>query len=262
MKVTANGIAFNCQIDGPEGAPWLTFSNSIATNLHMWDGQAAALRRAFRILRYDKRGHGGTEIVQGPYDFTMLVEDVVGLWNALDIDKSHFVGLSMGGMTALGLGIHHADRVSSLVVSNAVGEASDAFRASWEERIALVEKNGVEPVVPMMVERFFSDAFRAAGSPAVDALAAVVASTSATGLIGCGRALQGLDFEARMSEITTPTLFIAGAQDIPTPAETMRRIAKLVPGARYVELSPAGHIANIEQPEAYNAALKDFLGVA
>jgi pimeloyl-ACP methyl ester carboxylesterase len=111
-----------------------------------------------------------------------------------------------------------------------------------------------------MIERFFSDAFRAAGSPALDALRAMVASTSATGFMGCGRALQGLDYESRMSEITTPTLFIAGADDIGTPADNMSRISAMVEGADFVELSPAGHISCMEQPEAFNAALKKHLG--
>ncbi len=107
MKVTSNGISFNCEIDGPEGAPWITFSNSLCTNVTMWDDQVAALKDDFRLLRYDKRGHGGTDAPEGPYSFDMLVDDVVGLWDALDIEKSHFVGLSMGGMTALGLALDH-----------------------------------------------------------------------------------------------------------------------------------------------------------
>lgn len=262
MKVNANGIAFNCEIEGPEGAPWLTFSNSLATDLHMWDGQAEALKSDFRILRYDKRGHGGTEVVDGAYSFDMLMDDVVGLWDALDIEKSHFVGLSIGGMTALGLGIHHADRLSSMVVSNAIASAPEPFRAAWDDRIAFVSENGMAPMAPVTVERWCSEAFLAAGSPALDTLRAMVASTSPTGFMGCARALQGLDFEARMSEITTPTLFIAGKEDMATPAETMVRIAKLVPGADYIELSPAGHVSNIEQPEAFNAALKKHFGIA
>ena len=128
MKVTANGVALNCEIEGREGAPWLTFSNSLATNLHMWDDQAAALAEDFRILRYDKRGHGRSDVPAGAYDFPMLVGDVIGLWDVLGIEKSHFVGLSIGGMTAMGLALDHADRLDSIVISQRHRRGAGALR--------------------------------------------------------------------------------------------------------------------------------------
>ena len=259
MKVTANGVTLNCEIEGREGAPWLTFSNSLATNLHMWDAQAAALADDFRILRYDKRGHGRSDVPDGPYDFSMLVGDVIGLWDALGIGRSHFVGLSIGGMTAMGLGIHHADRLRSIVISNAIAEAPAPFVAAWDERIAIVEEKGMQALAAPTVERWSSDAFFNSGTPILDDLRAMVAATPAGGFVGCARALQGLDFEKSLDAIRTPTLFIAGKEDGATPASTMSRIAQLVEGAQYVELSPAGHLSNIEQPDGYTAALKDFL---
>ena len=259
MKVTANGVALNCEIEGKEGAPWLTFSNSLATNLHMWDAQAAALADDFRILRYDKRGHGESDVPEGPYDFSMLVGDVIGLWDALGIGKSHFVGLSIGGMTAMGLGARHADRLNSIVISNAIAEAPAQFVAAWDERIAIVEAEGMGALAAPTVERWSSDEFLDSGSPVLDDLRAMVAATPAGGFIGCARALQGLDFEKSLGEIRVPTLFIAGKEDGATPASTMSRIARMVEGAQYVELSPAGHLSNIEQPEGYIAALRDFL---
>ena len=259
MKVTANGVALNCEIEGKEGAPWLTFSNSLATNLHMWDAQAAALADDFRILRYDKRGHGESDVPEGPYDFSMLVGDVIGLWDALGIGQSHFVGLSIGGMTAMGLGLRHADRLSSMVISNAIAEAPAPFVAAWDDRIAIVEEKGMQALAAPTVERWSSDEFFNSGTPVLDDLRAMVSATPAGGFIGCARALQGLDFEKSLGEIRVPTLFIAGKEDGATPASTMSRIARMVEGARYVELSPAGHLSNIEQPEGYTAALRDFL---
>lgn len=259
MKVTANGVTLNCEIEGREGAPWLTFSNSLATDLHMWDAQAAALADDFRILRYDKRGHGRSDVPDGPYDFSMLVGDVIGLWDALGIGQSHFVGLSIGGMTAMGLGIHHADRLRSIVISNAIAEAPAPFVAAWDERIAIVEEQGMQALAAPTVERWSSDAFFNSGTPVLDDLRAMVAATPAKGFMGCARALQGLDFEKSLGEIRTRALFIAGKEDGATPASTMSRIARLVEGAQYVELSPAGHLSNIEQPEGYTAALRDFL---
>ena len=116
MQIKANGISFNCRIDGPEGAPWLIFSNSLATNLAMWDAQARELGRTFRVLRYDQRGHGGSEAPAGRYTFGVLIADAVGLMDALGIARAHFAGLSMGGATALGLAQTHPDRLDRVIV--------------------------------------------------------------------------------------------------------------------------------------------------
>ncbi len=163
MKAEANGIAIDYVIDGPEGAPWITFSNSLATDVSMWDDQVAALDGEFRMLRYDKRGHGATEAVEGPYSFDMLVEDVVGLWDALDIEKSHFVGLSMGGMSALGLALKYPERLDGVVISNARGDAPPAFRDAWDQRIEFVEQNGMAALATPTVERWCSESVHQSG---------------------------------------------------------------------------------------------------
>ncbi len=260
MQVNANGVSFNCEIDGREGAPWVTFSNSLATNVSMWDDQVAALKDDYRMLRYDKRGHGGTEAVEGPYNWDMLVADVVAIWDALDIAKSHFVGLSMGGMTAFGLAQDYADRVDRVVASNTRADAPPEFRDAWDGRIETVEQNGMASLASPTVERWCSDEFLASGSPALDKMRAMVSGTSSTGFIGCAHALKGLNFQDRLDEIDTPMLFIGGKEDVATPSDNMRLIHEAVGGSQFVELSPAGHLANMEQPDAYTAALKDFLG--
>lgn len=260
MKVTANGVSFNCEINGAEGAPWITFSNSLATNVSMWDDQIAALEGEFRMLRYDKRGHGATEVVEGPYSFDMLVADVVGLWDELDIEKSHFVGLSMGGMTALGLALNHAERLDGVVISNARADAPSEFRDAWDERIEFVSLNGMAALAEPTVKRWCSSGFHASGSAKLDAMRAMVSSTSATGFIGCARALQGLDYHRRIGEINARALFIAGADDNATPADNMRLMHAELSGSKFVELAPAGHLSNMEQPEAYTETLRNFLG--
>ena len=261
MRVTANSVSFNCEIDGPEGAPWITFSNSLCTNVSMWDDQVAALADDYRMLRYDKRGHGATEAVEGPYSFDMLVADVVGLWDALDIAKSHFVGLSMGGMTALGLALDHADRLDGVVISNARGDAPPAFRDAWDQRVEFVERNGMAALAAPTVERWCSEGFHGSGSPKLDKMRAMVSATSATGFIGCARALQGLDYHRRIGEIDgVRALFIASTEDIATPADNMRLMHEALGGSEFVELAAAGHLSNMEQPEAYTATLRRFLG--
>lgn len=259
MKITVDGVGINCEIEGRDGAPWVTFSNSLATDLTMWDDQAAALADDYRVLRYDKRGHGGSDPVEGPYDWDMLVGDVVGLWDALDIETSHFVGLSMGGMTAFGLALDHPGRLRGVVASNTRADAPPAFRDAWDERIAAVEAGGMAALAGPTVERWSSDSFFASGSPVLERLREMVRTTSVAGFTGCARALQGLDYEPRLGEIDSPMLFIAGKDDGATPSDNMRRLHGMVPGSQFLELSPAGHLSNIEQPEAYNVALRDFL---
>jgi len=259
MKVTANGVSFNCEIDGPEGAPWITFSNSLCTNVTMWDDQVAALKDDYRMLRYDKRGHGGTEAVEGPYDWDMLVADVVAIWDALDIAKSHFVGLSMGGMTAFGLAQDYADRLDRVVASNTRADAPPEFRDAWDGRIETVEQNGMGPLANPTVERWCSDEFLASGSPKLDKMRAMVAGTSPTGFIGCARALQGLDYHRRIGEIDARAPFIAGAEDVATPADNMRLMHEALSGSGFVEIASAGHLSNMEQPAAYTETLRKFL---
>ena len=258
MKVDVNGVSLNCEVEGPEGAPWITFSNSLATNLTMWDNQAAAFKDEYRILRYDKRGHGGSDAPEGPYSFDDLVGDVIGLWDALGVETSHFVGLSIGGMTAIGLGLEHPRRLGKVVVSNSRADSPDAFRDAWDERIAVVERDGMEALAEPTVERWCSKAFYASGSPDLAKLRDMVATTSATGFIGCARALQNLNYHHRLGELDLPVLFISGEEDTGTPADNMETMTAAVPGSRHVRL-PAGHISAMEQPEAHTAALREFL---
>ena len=133
MLADIRGVTINYEVSGNENGPWLTFSNSLATNLRMWDEQEAALAGDFRILRYDKRGHGKSAPVEGPYSFDDLIDDIVGLWDRLGIRQSYVVGLSIGGMTAQGLTLRHADRVAATVMANTTAFCSDDFRAAFDQ---------------------------------------------------------------------------------------------------------------------------------
>ena len=155
-----------------------------------------------------KRGHGDTEAVEGPYNWNMLVGDVVALWDELNIEKSHFVGLSMGGMTAFGLAQDHADRLIGTVATNTRADAPQEFVEGWTGRIATAQDIGMEAMAAPTVERWCSDAFLSSGSPDLEKLKAMVASTSVTGYVGCGHALKELDFGRRLGEIDTPMLGI------------------------------------------------------
>ena len=144
MKIKANGITINYQIDGPDNAPCLVFSNSLATSLAMWDEQAAALKDLYRVLRYDQRGHGSTDAPAGRYAYDTLLADALGLLDALSIKKAHFAGLSMGGATALGLAERHPDRFDRIIVCDSPCQSTPQSSQQWEERIAVAQKQGIE----------------------------------------------------------------------------------------------------------------------
>jgi 3-oxoadipate enol-lactonase len=262
MQVKANGIAINYQVDRLEGAPhdapWLVFSNSLATNFHMWDDQARELGRSFRVLRYDQRGHGGTDAPTGRYTFEVLIADALALMDALGIKKAHFGGLSMGGATALGFAQKHPDRLDHVIVCDTPCQSTPTNTQQWEERIVIAQKDGMEPLVEPTVGRWFPPEVLQAKAPQVDKVRAMVRSTPVNGFIGCAAALADHNFAAAVATVTRPVLFIAGEKDGVTPA-AMRKLNAALPGSHYVEMPGAGHISNMDQPQAFTRAVQDFL---
>ena len=260
--VTANGISFNYRIDGPEGAPWITFGNSLATNLSMWDEQAALLSSDWRVLRYDQRGHGGTEATEPPYSFEMLAADVVALWDALGVKRSAFCGLSMGGTTGVGLAIDHSDRLSAFVGCDLRYESASEFRKAWDDRIAMARATGMDGMAMPTATRWFTAAFvnDPANRPVIDKICAMVRTTSLDGFIGCANALQNIAYADRLGRINVPTLFICGEHDPAANPAYMGPMAEAVAGARLHVVPNAGHISNMENPPSFNEGLTEFLG--
>jgi 3-oxoadipate enol-lactonase len=257
MKIKANGISINYQVDGPEGAPWIVFSNSLATSTAMWDEQAAALKSSFRVLRYDQRGHGGTEVPAGRYAFDTLLEDALGLLDALGIAKTHFAGLSMGGATALGLAERHPDRLDRVIVCDSPCQSTPQSSQQWEERIAVAQKQGIDALVEPTVGRWFPPETLAKNPPHLDKVRAMFRATPVNGFIGCAAALAAHDYASAIASVKRPVLFLVGEKDAPAPA--MRKLHEKLPGSRYVELAGAGHISNMDRPAEFNRALQDFL---
>jgi 3-oxoadipate enol-lactonase len=259
MKIKANGISINCLVEGRDGAPWLIFSNSIANTLAMWDEQVAALSRDYRILRYDARGHGGTDAPEGAYSFDMLVGDVIGLMNHFSISRANFIGLSLGGMTGLGLAIDHPQRIERLVACACRADAPPPYQDAWRQRIAQIQEKGLESLVEPTIQRWFTPGFIASNPAAVEKVRGMMRSTPAHGYIGCGHALIGLNYLSRVPAIKTPTLFVAGKQDQGAPPDVMKAMHTALPGSRFAELDPAGHILNIENPKGWADAVVPFL---
>jgi 3-oxoadipate enol-lactonase len=269
MQVKANGITINYEIDGPDrasvgaslSAPWLIWSNSLATNLAAWEDQTRELKRVFRVLRYDQRGHGASEAPAGRYSFDLLLADALALMDALAIEKAHFAGLSMGGATALGLAELHPERLDKVIVCDSPCQSTPASTQQWEERIAIAEKQGMEALVEPTVTRWFPPEVIKANPPYLDKVRQMVRRTPVQGFIGCAAALANHDYAAAAATVKRPVLFIAGEKDGVTPA-AMRKLNAALPGSRYVELAGAGHISNLDQPAAFNRAVADFLQVA
>jgi len=258
QKIKANGITINYQIDGPDGAPWLVLSNSLATNLAMWDQQAADLKTAFRVLRYDQRGHGATDAPAGHYPFDLLIADAVALLDALGITKAHFGGLSMGGATALGFAQKHPHRLDRVIVCDTPCQSTPASAQQWNERIAIAEKEGMEALVEPTMARWFPPETLKADPPHLAKVRAMIRATPVNGFIGCAAALADHNYNAKVATVKCKTLFMVGEKDGTAPS-AMKDMQSRLPGSRYVELPGAGHISNMDRSAAFTKAIADFL---
>jgi 3-oxoadipate enol-lactonase len=261
VQTQANGISINYQIDGDAGE-WLVFSNSLATDLSMWDAQAKDFASSFRVLRYDQRGHGKSEAPAGRYTFDALIADALALMDTLGIERANFCGLSMGGATALGLAQRHPDRVTRAIVADSGCASTPQSARQWEERIAVAQQGGMEPLVEPTVTRWFPPDVLAKAPPYLDTVRAMVRATPVNGFIGCAAALADHDFRSGVSATRPPVLFLAGEKDAggAVPA-AMKGLHQALPGSRYVELAGAGHISNLDDPAGFTRALREFLSV-
>ncbi len=252
----ANGIKVNYRIDGADTAPVLMLSNSLGTNLHMWDKQVPALSKRFRVLRYDTRGHGKTDAPQGPYTFTRLGEDAIALMDALELRKVRFCGLSMGGMIGMWLARHAPARIEQLVLCNTA--AKFGLPEIWNQRIATVRASGMQAITGSVIERWFTREFREKSPGEIEPIVEMLHTTKPEGYAGNCAAIRDVDQRWPIGGIETPTLVIGGRHDPATPFAAAELIAKRIPRAKLVGLD-AAHLSNIEQPEAFLGALDGFL---
>lgn len=260
MFAQANGIRMHYTIDGAADAPWVTFVTGIANDVTLWEGQAKALARAFRILRYDLRGQGESESTPGPYSIESLGRDLLALWGELGIARSHLVGLGLGGSISLGVALEHPSRVDKLAACCCRARMEPDFAAMWHELADAVRQGGVASIVEPTAQRWFSEDFKAANPERLEAVRSMIRATSKNGYLGLVAAFLGLDLEDRIGRIAAPTLFLGGAQDrLGGPQDIMRRLAGKVPGARYVSVPQAAHIANLQNEAEFNRVLLAFL---
>ena len=252
-------VALNTRVDGDKGLPWLILSNSLGANLAMWEPQMPALTRGYRVLRYDTRGHGKSDAPPGPYAFDDLIGDVLQLMDAFGIAEAAFMGLSMGGMTGLGLAIDHADRINRVVCADGRADAPEPFRAMWDQRMAAVEDGGLEAIADGTLASWLTHDWRTQHPDQVEAIRKMVTGNDPQGYIACCQALKRLDFLRSLGRAKAPILYVGGSEDMGAPPEVMRAMAAATPGGVYREIPDAAHVANINAPEAFNAAIAEFL---
>lgn len=254
--VKSGDASLSVKIDGQAGKPWILLSNSLATDLHMWDDLIGALSETHRVVRYDTRGHGQSTAPDGPYDFDMLVADMLAVLDHVGADRADVMGLSLGGMTALGLGLAHPGRVRRMVVCDARADNPAPFVASWDDRIAAIEGGGMAAIVPGTLARWFSSNVSSGVSSRAEAM---IRATAVPGYIGCARALQGLNYLHRLGDLSVPVLYVVGAEDLAAPVAAMQAMADATPGARLVVLQGLAHIPAMEDPAAFLGAVMPWI---
>jgi 3-oxoadipate enol-lactonase len=259
MKTTVNGISVNYMFDGPANAPVVTMSHSLATDLSMWDPTVPALTGRFRVLRYETRGHGHTDAPRGAYTLDQLAEDALALLRSLGITRTHWVGLSMGGMIGQTLALKAPDVFASLSLCDTSSRIPAEAKPLWQERIRTAESQGMEPLVEPTLSRWFTEPFRKARPDVTDRVAKMIRSTPAAGYAGCCAAISVLDLTDRIGAIKLPTVVIVGEDDPGTPVAASKVISEKIAGSKLEILPKAAHLSNMEQPEAFNQALTGFL---
>ena len=256
MRIADLGdIKLHYRIDGnPDGRP-VVFANSLGTDLRLWDQILPLLPQGLKYIRYDKRGHGLSELTPAPYAMGTLVRDVERLMDHLAVKDALFVGLSIGGMIAQGLAVKRMDLIRAMVLSNTGAKIGQP--AMWDERIAAVKAGGIEALADGIMERWFSAPFRKTDE--FHAWRNMLVRQPAEGYVGCSAAISGTDFYAPTSGLRLPTLGIAGADDGSTPPDLVRETVALIPGSQFHLIRKAGHLPCVEQPEEYASVLTKFM---
>lgn len=254
--VVANGHRVHYSLEGPEAAPVILFSNSLGTRLSMWEAQAASLRDRYRVLRYDARGQGDSEVTPGPYSIELLGRDCLALADALAIPRFHFCGLSMGGLIGQWLGIHAGPRLGKLVIANTAARVGTA--EVWNARIATVEARGMPEIAAAAYGRWFTEGFVKRAPELAEPIRLGLLAANPQGYAASCAAVRDADFRDTVTSIATPLLYIGGTFDPVTTVADGRFLVDRVKGARLVEL-PASHLSNIESAVEFTAAVRAFL---
>jgi len=257
MRFKTNGIELNCVIEG-EG-PWLTMSHSLACNLSMWEPQLQVLTKKFKVLRFDTRGHGASSAPEGAYTLEQMADDVHGLFAELGIKRTHWVGLSMGGMIGETYALKYPGVFRSMVLADTTSRRPPNAEQMWGDRIRMAREQGMSVLVESTLGRWFTESYRQAHPEVMERIGNDIRSTPVAGFAGCCDAIAKVDVLDRLKEIDCPALVIVGDQDHGTPPEMARQIHANLRGSELLIIPSAAHLSNVEQPAVFNKALTGFL---
>ena len=256
-KIQVNGIEMNYQVDGPENASVVMMSNSLMSNLKMWDCTIPAFTDKYRVVRYDTRGHGATQTTPGPYSIQTLAADAAALIQALGVGPVHFMGLSMGGMIAQYLGANYPDLVLSLTLCDTASEMPP--RSLWEERLQIATTQGIQGLAEGTIKRWFNQGFIEHAPQEVQKVREMILGTSVDGYVACACAVRDMAQSTMLLKVKKPSLVLVGRQDPACTVDQGMVIHKLIEGSQYVIIEDAAHLSNIEQPEAVNQVVRKFI---
>jgi 3-oxoadipate enol-lactonase len=261
QHIQANGIDIAYCIDGPKSgisnAPVVILSNSLMSSHAMWEDNIAALTDKYRVLRYDTRGHGDSQVTPAPYSIALLAQDLVGLMDALNISSAHLIGLSMGGMICQYIGANHPDRVLSLSLCDTASEMPP--RSLWEDRFATARKVGITGLAEGTLKRWFVEGFSDRAPDKIAAVRQMIVATPLEGYLGCASAVRDMAQSTMLLRIKAPTLVLVGRQDPACTVDQATVLYRLINGAQMTIIENAAHLSNIEQPAEFNRIIRSFL---
>lgn len=255
--VRVNDLEIAYRFDGPENGPVLLVANSLMANGSMWDWNTPAFTDRYRILRYDKRGHGRSSLVPGPYSIAQLADDAIGLLDALNINQVHFMGLSIGGMIGQQLGARYPERILSLSLCNTASEMPP--RSMWEDRFQIARTQGLAGLVDGTLQRWFTAPFIKRAPQDIEKVRQMILGTNVDGYIGCGSAVRDMAQSTMLLKIKAPTLVLSGRHDPACTVDQGIVLHKLIDQSEMVIIEDAAHLSNIEQPERFNHAVRKFI---
>ena len=233
--------------------------HAIGCDHRMWDSLAAALSPRYRVVRVDVRGHGQSPVPAGEYSLDALADDVLAVLDALKIDKAHWVGLSMGGMIGQAFAINHRERLGRLVLANTSSWYGPEGPKMWDARAKAVREGGMAAIAELVMQRYFSDDFRASHPDVVARSKERVLATPAKGYVSCCAAIRDLDFTRDLPSVHARTLVIAGGFDVGTPVAMSEAIATKIPGSQLAVIPRAAHLSAVEAPDEFNSLVRNFL---
>ncbi len=257
QALNINGCVMHVRVDGPDQGRPVVFSNSLGTDLRVWDPILPFVPSNWRVIRYDTRGHGLSGAPKGPYHMGDLVSDAAGLLDELNVGPVTFVGLSIGGIIAQGLAAERPDLIEKLVLSNTACKIGAPDQ--WQDRIDLVTSQGLVKMSDAVLERWLSARFRAEHETELEMWRAMLTRTPEEGYAGCCAAIAETDLYESTARLKVPTLAIAGSEDQATPVDLVRETAELIEGSQFHVLRKCGHIPPAEQPEIFAKVLSEFV---